>query len=68
MVTVHQGRTIVELSPSAGKANRLAAWQIICTAVAAQRLAAPRAAPPRVTVVGADGRRYRGTPEQCRDG
>ncbi|MFJ4648229.1 hypothetical protein ACIP6Q_32525 [Streptomyces bobili] len=67
-VTVRQDRTVVELSASAGKTSRLAAWQIICTAVAAQRLSAPGAAATPVTVVGADGRRYPGTPEQCPHG
>ncbi|MFJ9036708.1 hypothetical protein ACIRF8_08985 [Streptomyces sp. NPDC102406] len=67
-VTVRQDRVTVELSRRAGKATRLAAWQIICTTGAAQRLATPGAQPAPVTVVTADGRRYAGDPTRCPDG
>ncbi|MGW2449247.1 hypothetical protein [Streptomyces sp. NPDC001675] len=64
-VTTGRNRVVIELSPDAGKLSAIAAAQIICTASAAQRVAAPDAEPLPVTVSGQDGRRVGGTSVQC---
>ncbi|MFE6286253.1 hypothetical protein [Streptomyces sp. NPDC057877] len=64
-VTEGGGRISVELSPTVGRLTGLAAAQIICTAVAAQRTADPTAKPAPVTVTGPGGRRVEGTGAMC---
>ncbi|MFJ3779273.1 hypothetical protein ACIPX0_47170 [Streptomyces sp. NPDC090075] len=66
-VTVRDHRISVELSVSAREVDdpRLAAAQLVCTAEAAQRVAAPDAEPDPVTVTAADGRRIGGASARC---
>lgn len=58
-------RVTIELVEVAGELNELAAAQLICTALAAQRVAAPKAAPVPVTVKDAAGRGVEGAGENC---
>ena len=66
-VTVRDHRISVELSLSAGELGDpgLAAAQLVCTADAAQRVAAPDAEPDPVTVTAADGKRIGGASARC---
>ncbi|MEU2779254.1 hypothetical protein ABZ646_42040, partial [Streptomyces sp. NPDC007162] len=66
-VTERDGGIFVELSgPVAGSDGaRLAAAQIVCTADAAQRIAAPDAEPRPVAVTARDGRRIGKTSAHC---
>ncbi|MEU6553408.1 hypothetical protein ABZ915_24480 [Streptomyces sp. NPDC046915] len=67
-VTSNGGRVLIELSVPTAKPDGLAAFQLICTAVAAQRVTAPGTEPLPVTVTGPDGRHTEGTGKQCPDG
>ncbi|MFE6196100.1 hypothetical protein [Streptomyces sp. NPDC057838] len=58
-------RVLVEVSPRAGKMSGTAVAQIVCTAVAAQRVAHPGAEPDPVTVTTADHRRVEASPSRC---
>jgi hypothetical protein len=64
-VTARDNRVSIEVSALAGKLTDLAAAQLLCTAVGAQRGADPGAEPDPVTVTGPDGRRVEGTGSQC---
>ncbi|MFG2936809.1 hypothetical protein [Streptomyces sp. NPDC048282] len=66
-VTVHDHRISVQLSLSVSELGDpgLAAAQLVCTAGAAQRVAAPDAEPDPVTVTAADGRRIGGASARC---
>ncbi|MFC3576598.1 hypothetical protein ACFOZ0_25610 [Streptomyces yaanensis] len=66
-VTTRDDGISVELTPWPGEFSNLAAAQIICTATAAQRVAAPAAEPAPVTVTGPDGRHVEGTAVRCPD-
>lgn len=66
-VTRHADRVSIDLS-AAGKPTDLAAAQLICTAVAAQRVAAPEAAPLPVTVTVPGGRHIGETGTRCPGG
>lgn len=59
------GRVVVRLSPWVGKPTPLAADQVRCTAVAAQRVTRPGESPRPVTVIGGDGRIFLGTAARC---
>ncbi|MGW2723533.1 GerMN domain-containing protein [Streptomyces sp. NPDC001492] len=67
-VTSRDGRVTIRLSAGPGGSGELAAAQLICTAVAAQRVIAPGADPQPVTVTGPDGLDIRGTGTRCPDG
>jgi hypothetical protein len=58
-------RVVVELSPRVGKLTETAAAQVVCTALAAQRVADPRAEPVPVTVTGANLGRVEGNASRC---
>jgi hypothetical protein len=64
-VTTRGGRVIVQVAASEGELGGLAADQLICTALAAQRAADPRTEPKPVTVRGAEGRDVKGTGASC---
>ena len=64
-VTARRDGVTVELSSVLGSPDRLAAAQIICTAVDAQRVTAPSARPLPVTVTGPDHRGVEGTGNRC---
>jgi hypothetical protein len=64
-VTTRDDRVSLELRPVGVDIPDLAAAQLICTAVAAQRVADPEAQPVPVTVTGPDGRRVEGTDARC---
>ncbi|MEU9453415.1 hypothetical protein [Streptomyces sp. NPDC048277] len=66
-VTARDHRISVELSASAGELTDpgLAVAQIVCTADAAQRVAAPGYAPDPVTVTAPNGRPIRGASARC---
>ncbi|MFG3297015.1 hypothetical protein ACGF3G_50635 [Streptomyces sp. NPDC048179] len=66
-VTVRDHGISVQLSVSASELGdpELAAAQLVCTAGAAQRVAAPDAEPDPVTVTAADGRRIGGASTRC---
>ncbi|MER6420912.1 GerMN domain-containing protein [Streptomyces sp. NPDC001137] len=66
-VTSRDGHVTIRLSAGPGDSGELAAAQLICTAVAAQRVIAPGADPQPVTVTG-PGLDVRGTGTQCPDG
>jgi hypothetical protein len=66
-VTTRGDRVWIEVSDSAGELTDLAAAQLLCTAVGAQRVADPGAEPEPVTVTGPGGRRLDGTGAQCPD-
>ncbi|MEU2286110.1 hypothetical protein ABZ614_29980 [Streptomyces sp. NPDC013178] len=55
----------VQLSSAKAELGDLAAAQVICTAVAAQRVADPAAEPAPVRVTAADGRRVEATGAEC---
>ena len=55
----------VQLSSGPTEFGPLGAAQIICTALAAQRVADPGAEPAPVNITDAEGRRVEGTAEQC---
>ncbi|MFF9624758.1 hypothetical protein [Streptomyces griseosporeus] len=59
------GRIVVRLSPWVGKLTRLAVDQVVCTAIAAQRVIRPGDEPRPVSVVGGDGRTFRGAAARC---
>ncbi|MFE1199871.1 hypothetical protein ACFW6E_45505 [Streptomyces olivaceoviridis] len=59
------GRVFIELSPRGGKLNEVAAAQIVCTAVAAQRVASSSAEAAPVTVTDAGHRRFEGSTVRC---
>ncbi|MGW2640114.1 hypothetical protein [Streptomyces sp. NPDC001348] len=67
-VVTREGTVSVRLSASEDGLSELAAAQIICTAVAAERVADPGAAPGAVTVTGPDGRRVEGSAARCPHG
>ncbi|MGW7255148.1 hypothetical protein [Streptomyces sp. NPDC054834] len=67
-VTSNGSHVVIELAVPTAKPADLAAAQLICTAVAAQRLASPASEPLPVTVTGPDGRHTEGTGKQCPDG
>ncbi|MCX4765730.1 hypothetical protein OG562_33085 [Streptomyces sp. NBC_01275] len=67
-VTAREDRVTIELSAPVGKLSDLAAAQVICTAVAAQRVADPGSPPAPVTVTVPAGRRVEGTGADCPDG
>lgn len=64
-VTTDGGHVVIELSLPTDKPAGLAAAQLICTAVAAQRVADAGAEPLPVTVTGPDGLHTGGTGRQC---
>ena len=64
-VISHRNSVTIELTALMGSPDDLGARQIICTAVDAQRLAAPGTEPLPVTVTGPDHRRVEGTGKQC---
>lgn len=64
-VTSRDGRMTIRLSAVPGDSGGLAAAQLICTSVAAQRVVAPRVDPLPVTVTGPAGLSVRGTGTQC---
>ncbi|MFF4401107.1 hypothetical protein [Streptomyces sp. NPDC001480] len=64
-VTSDGGHVVIELSLPTAKPADLAAAQLICTAVAAQRLASPGTEPLPVTVTGPDGRHTEGSGKRC---
>ncbi|MFI9168185.1 hypothetical protein [Streptomyces lincolnensis] len=64
-VTTRGGTLSVEVSASARELAGPAADQLICTALAAQRVAEPGAEPKPVTVTSADGRGVRGSGAGC---
>lgn len=66
-VTSREGRVTIRLSAGSDSGD-LAAAQLICTTVAAQRVIAPGTDPQPVTVTGPDGLDVRGTGTQCPDG
>lgn len=66
-VATRDGTMTVKLSLSEDGLSKLATAQIICTAVAAERVADPGAAPGAVTVTGPDGRRTEGSATLCPD-
>jgi hypothetical protein len=57
----------IELAFGAGEVLDVAAAQLICTAVAAQRVAEPGVEPLPVTVTDANGRRVEGADVRCPD-
>ncbi|MFF3848872.1 hypothetical protein [Streptomyces sp. NPDC002328] len=61
-------RVTIELNKFAGPLNDLAAAQLICTALAAQRVADPTAAPKPVTVEDSAGRGVEATEVDCPPG
>ncbi|MEU5595084.1 hypothetical protein [Streptomyces sp. NPDC020298] len=67
-VTSNDGHVLIELSVPTARPAGLAASQLICTAVAAQRVADPGTEPLPVTVTDPDGRRTEGTGKQCPGG
>ncbi|MFD3613786.1 hypothetical protein ACFWWT_00790 [Streptomyces sp. NPDC058676] len=67
-VVAQDDRVSIELSPALGELPGLAVDQLVCTALGAQRVAAPGAEPLPVTVTGADGRPAKGTGASCSDG
>ncbi|WSQ12554.1 hypothetical protein OG604_34940 [Streptomyces sp. NBC_01231] len=64
-VTTRENRVSIDVSALTGKVSDLAAAQLICTAVGAQRVADLRAEPAPVTVTDRTGRRVEGTGAQC---
>ncbi|WP_051858454.1 hypothetical protein [Streptomyces cellulosae] len=64
-VTTLDDRVSIELRPVGVDLPDLATAQLICTAVAAQRVADPEAQPAPVTVTGPDGRRVEATDARC---
>ncbi|CAM5490669.1 hypothetical protein SALBM311S_08638 [Streptomyces alboniger] len=66
-VTIRENRVSIDVSALAGKVSDLAAAQLICTAVGAQRVADLRAEPAPVTVTDRTGRRVEGSGAQCPD-
>ena len=64
-VTSREGRVTIRLSAVPGDSGDLAAAQLICTTVAAQRVIAPGTDPQPVTVTGPGGLDIRGTGTQC---
>lgn len=67
-VTERDGEITVQLTSLNDGLGDLAADQVICTAVAAQRVADPGAEPAPVSVTDPGGRRVEGTPGRCPDG
>lgn len=67
-VTSRDGRVSIRLSAVPGDSGELAAAQLICTTVAAERVTAPGADPQPVTVTAPDGLDVRGTGTQCPGG
>jgi hypothetical protein len=67
-VTSHDGRVSIRLSAVPGDSGDLAAAQLICTTVEAERVTAPGADPQPVTVTGPGGLDIRGTGTQCPGG
>ncbi|MCX4704405.1 hypothetical protein [Streptomyces sp. NBC_01373] len=67
-VTVTDDRVSIELTAAMGDVVGLAADQLICTALGAQRVADPGSEPLPVTVTGPRGRRIEGTGTSCSDG
>ncbi|GAA3769481.1 hypothetical protein GCM10022403_001140 [Streptomyces coacervatus] len=63
--TSRDGRVTIRLSVNPGNPADLAAAQLICTAVAAQRVLAPGTAPLPVTVTGPSGLDTRGSGRRC---
>ncbi|MDH6625562.1 hypothetical protein M2271_003373 [Streptomyces sp. LBL] len=66
-VTVREDRVSIEITGGVDRLNALAAAQLTCTAVAAQRVADPAGRPAPVTVTGPDGRPLEGTGARCPD-
>jgi hypothetical protein len=64
-VTTRGDTVYVEVPGRAREVTGLAADQLICTALAAQRVADPGTEPKPVTVTSADGRRVQGTGATC---
>ncbi|MFJ5309395.1 hypothetical protein [Streptomyces sp. NPDC088350] len=64
-VTSHDDRVSIELSVPVKSPAGLAAAQLICTALEAERAAHPGVAPLPVTVTGYDGRRIAATGTDC---
>ncbi|MFF4362044.1 GerMN domain-containing protein [Streptomyces sp. NPDC001604] len=64
-VTSRDGRVTIRLSAVPGNSGDLAAAQLICTTVAAQRVIAPGADPQPVTVTGPGGLYARGNGTRC---
>lgn len=64
-VTSHDGGVSIELSVPVRRPADLAAAQLICTALEAQRVAHPGTTPLPVTVTGVDGRRIATTGTSC---
>lgn len=67
-VTSRDGRVTIRLSAVPAGSGDLAAAQLICTTVAAQRVIAPGADPQPVTVTGPGGLDIRGTGTRCPGG
>jgi hypothetical protein len=67
-VTATDDRLSIELSTAMGDVTGLAADQLICTVLGAQRVADPVAEPLPVTVTGPCGRRVEGTGTNCSGG
>ncbi|MFI6930976.1 hypothetical protein [Streptomyces sp. NPDC050287] len=66
-VTMRDDRVSIEMRTVEVELPDLATAQLICTAVAAQRVADPKAQPAPVTVTGPGGRRVEGTGARCPD-
>jgi len=64
-VTARDDGVLVELSVREGELTNIAATQILCTALGAQRVADPGGDPAPVTVTSPDGRRFEGAGVQC---
>ncbi|NUQ96790.1 MAG: GerMN domain-containing protein [Streptomyces sp.] len=67
-VTSRDSRVTIRLSAVPGDSGDLAAAQLICTTVAAQRVITPGAGPEPVTVTGPGGLDIRGAGTQCPGG
>ncbi|MER5505332.1 hypothetical protein ABT052_08445 [Streptomyces sp. NPDC002766] len=64
-VTSDDSRVNIEVSVPLGSVDGLAADQIVCTALDAQRIAAPTTTPRPVTVTDPHGRRVEATGRRC---
>jgi hypothetical protein len=67
-VTAADDRVSIALTAAAGEVTELAADQLICTALGAQRVADPGSEPLPVTVTGPRGRPVKGTGAGCPGG
>ncbi|MDQ1049492.1 hypothetical protein [Streptomyces sp. V4I2] len=67
-VTATDDRVSIELTAAMGEVTGLAADQLLCTALGAQRVADPGTEPLPVTVTGPRGRPVEGTGTNCSDG